>query len=130
MSDILTCLKQGVPHTYRLPWQSFTDLLRTRGSERGVQVAIIFRDVDSDHREVVTYADLDARTAQMAVSLHHDYDIQPGDCVSLALPNCIEIPLITLALFRLGATSVPLDLKRDPPDRKRFKVMDLSLIHI
>ena len=124
MSDILTCLKQGVPHTYRFPWQSFTDLLRTRASERGQQDAIIFRDVDSDHREVVTYADLDARTAQMAVSLHHDYDIQPGDCVSLALPNCIEIPLITLALFRLGATSVPLDLKRDPPDRKRFKVMD------
>lgn len=124
MSDILNCRKNGTPHVYRFPWANFTELLATRASERGNQDALIFRDVDTGSRTVVTYAELEARTASIASVLHHTHGIGPGNAVSLALPNCLEIPLITLALFRLGATSVPLDLKRDTPDRKQFKVQD------
>ncbi len=124
MSDILTCRKQGRPHTYRFPWANFTELLQTRAAEWGDKDALIFRDADSDRRTSLTYADLDRITGEIAGSFHHHYGIEPGDCVSIALPNCIETPLLTLALFRLGATSVPLDLKRDTPDRKQFKVTD------
>jgi long-chain acyl-CoA synthetase len=124
VSKILTCHKNEVPHTYRFPWGSFSELLKHRASERPDQDALIYRDADSNARDTLTYAELDHQTQTIAASLHHRYGINPGDCVSLALPNCIEIPLITLALFRLGATSVPLDLKRDTPDRKQFKVQD------
>jgi len=124
VSNILTCNKDGRQHTYRFPWANFTELLRERADSDPDRPALVFRDVDSEDRTSLTYGELDRRTAEIAATLHNRHGIQPGDCVSLALPNCLEIPLITLALFRLGATSVPLDLKRDTPDRKRFKIED------
>lgn len=126
-SPVFACEKDGRPHSYRFPWPNFTALLGHRASERGDQTALVFRDVDTGTRTETTYAELDALTGSLAAALHRHYDIGPGDRVALALPNCLEIPLITLALFRLGATSVPLDLKRDVPDRKRFKVRDASV---
>jgi long-chain acyl-CoA synthetase len=124
VSDILTCHKDGRPHTYRFPWANFTGLLQKRAETDADRPALIFRDLDSEERTSLPYGELNRRTADIAATLHNLHGIQPGDCVSLALPNCLEIPLITLALFRLGATSVPLDLKRDTPDRKRFKTED------
>ena len=124
MSDILTCLKHGAPHVYRFPWTNFTDLLQSRARDEGDRVALVFRDVDTDDRSSLTYRELEQETGRIAGALHHRFGINSGDTVSLALPNCLEIPLITLALFRLGATSVPLDLKRDTRDRKRFKIED------
>jgi acyl-CoA synthetase (AMP-forming)/AMP-acid ligase II len=123
-SAVFACEKEGRPHAYRFPWLNFSALLQHRASERGDQTAIIFRDVDTGNRTETTYAELDAQTDSLAATLHRSHHINPGDRVALALPNCVEIPLLTLALFRLGATSVPLDLKRDVPDRKRFKVDD------
>jgi long-chain acyl-CoA synthetase len=120
--DILACTKNGAPHLYQFPWRNFTDLLKMRAAETPDQPALIFRDCDTDARQEITYAEFDRQTAALAGHLHRDYGIGPGDCVSLALPNCAEIPLLTLALFRLGATSVPLDLAKDVPERKRYKI--------
>ncbi len=122
--QIFTCTKNGAPHTYRFPWKNFTHLLQERAAQQGEKPAIVFRDLDRDTRRVITYADLERQTADLAGRLHRDFDIGPGDRVALALPNCPEIPLLTLALFRLGAASVPLDLKRDVPEQKRYKLHD------
>lgn len=121
-SQIFTCTKNNDPHTYRFPWRNFTHLLKDRAENQPDKPALIFHDCDTDARTVITYAEFEQRTAALAGHLHHDFGIQPGDCVSLALPNCAEIPLLTLALFRLGATSVPLDLAKDVPERKRYKI--------
>lgn len=121
---IFECVKQGAPHDYRFPWRNFCHLLASRAQDLGEKPALIYRDVDTGSRDVTTYAELDADTARLARVLHHAHGIGPGDAVSLALPNCREVTLLTLALFRLGATSVPLDLKRDVPQRKRYKVAD------
>ncbi len=126
-SPVFQCEKDGRRHAYRFPWRNFTDLLQHRASERQDQPAVIFRDVDSGARTETTYAELDALTGRLASTLHHNHGIYPGDRVALALSNTLEIPLLTLALFRLGATSVPLDLKRDVPDRKRYKVSDAGV---
>ncbi len=122
--QIFTCTKNGRPHVYRFPWKNFTHLLQQRAAHRDDRAAIIFRDLDREKRSVVTYGDLDRRTAALAGRLHGDYGIRPGDRVSLAMPNCPEILLITQALFRLGATAVPLDLRRDGRERKRYKLQD------
>ncbi len=119
---IFTCIKNDAPHTYQFPWRNFTHLLKTRAEQTPDKPALIFHDCDTDARKVITYAEFERQTAALAGHLHRDYNIQPGDCVSLALPNCSEIPLLTLALFRLGATSVPLDLAKDVPERKRYKI--------
>ncbi len=122
--QIFTCTKNGRRHVYRFPWRNFRHLLQDRAASRGDHEAIIYRDPDRGKRSVVTYADLNLRTAALARRLHGHYGIGPGDRVSLAMPNCPEILLISQALFRLGATAVPLDLKRDGPERKRYKLGD------
>ncbi len=122
--QIFTCTKDGATHTYRFPWKNFTHLLQERASGQGEKPALIFRELDRETRRVITYADLDRQTAALAGHLHRIFDIGPGDRVALALPNCPEILLLNLALFRLGAASVPLDLKRDVPERKRYKLKD------
>ena len=122
--SVFTCIKNGAPHTYRFPWKNFTHLLQHRAEHSGDHPAIVFRDLDGGARSVITYADLEGRTAALAGHLHSACGIGPGDRVALALPNSPEVSLLTLALFRLGATSVPLDLKRDVPERKRYKVED------
>lgn len=124
---IFTCLKNGRPHVYRFPWKNFTHLLRRRASHGESQAAIIFRDLDREERSVLTYGELDRHTSALACRLRDDYGIGPGDRVSLAMPNCPEILLITQALLRLGATSVPLDLRRDAPERKRYKLEDAGV---
>ncbi len=122
--NIFTCIKNNAPHTYRFPWKNFTHLLGDRAAEQGEKTAIVFHDLDRSTRTTLTYADLERQTANLAGSLHRTFGIGPGDRVAMALPNRPEIPLLTLALFRLGATSVPLDLKRDVPERKRYKLED------
>ncbi|MDP6042507.1 MAG: class I adenylate-forming enzyme family protein [Candidatus Latescibacteria bacterium] len=121
-SKIFTCTKNNKQHTYQFSWRNFTHLLTDRAKNQPDKPALIFHDCDTDARTVITYAKFERRTAALAGHLHRDFGIQPGDCVSLALPNCAEIPLLTLALFRLGATSVPLDLAKDVPERKRYKI--------
>lgn len=121
-TNILNCTKNNAPHTYQFPWRNFTHLLKERAKNTPDKPALIYHDCDTDARHVITYAQFERQTAALAGHLHQTYNIQPGDCVSLALPNCAEIPLLTLALFRLGATSVPLDLAKDVPERKRYKI--------
>ena len=122
--QIFTCTKNGRSHVYRFPWKNFTHLLQHRAALRDDRAAIVFRDVDRERRSVLTYGDLNRLTAALACTLQGEYGIGPGDRVSLAMPNCPEILLITQALFRLGATAVPLDLRRDGPERKRYKLED------
>jgi len=122
--NVFTCLKNNTGHTYRFPWRNFVHLLSDQAKTRGDHPAIIFRDLDRGVREVLTYGQLNEKTAKLAGNLHYLYGIKPGDRVALCLPNCPQVSLLTLALFRLGATSVPLDQKRDVPDRKRYKLKD------
>ena len=64
---IFTCIKNGAPHTYRFPWKNFTHLLQHRAEHRGDHPAIVFRDLDGGARSVITYADLEGRTAAFLV---------------------------------------------------------------
>ena len=123
-SQIFTCVKNANSHTYRFPWRNFTHLLKDRAEHQPDKPALIFCDCDTDARTVITYSEFERLTASLAGLMHREYGIRCGDCVGLALPNCAEIPLLTLALFRLGATSVPLDLAKDVPERKRYKLQN------
>jgi long-chain acyl-CoA synthetase len=123
-AKIFTCIKNDNSHTYRFPWRNFTHLLKDRAERQPDKPALIFCDCDTDARTVITYSEFERLTASLAGLMHREYGVQCGDCVGLALPNCAEIPLLTLALFRLGATSVPLDIAKDVPERKRYKLQN------
>ncbi|MCY3681326.1 MAG: class I adenylate-forming enzyme family protein [Gemmatimonadetes bacterium] len=123
-SQIFTCIKNANSHAYRFPWRNFTHLLKDRAEHQPDKPALIFCDCDTDARTVITYSEFERLTAGLAGLMHREYGIRCGDCVGLALPNCAEIPLFTLALFRLGATSVPLDIAKDVAERKRYKLQN------
>ena len=123
-AKIFACVKNANSHTYRFPWRNFTHLLKDRAAHQPDKPALIFCDCDTDARTVITYSEFERRTAALAGLMHREFGIRCGDCVGLALPNCAEIPLLTLALFRLGATSVPLDIAKDVPERKRYKLQN------
>ena len=125
-SQIFTCVKNANPHTYRFPWRNFTHLLKDRAEHQADKPALIFCDCDTNAHTVITYSEFERRTAALAGLMHREFGIQRGDCVSLALPNCAEIPLLTFALFRLGATSVPLDIAKDVAERKRYKIENVG----
>ncbi|MDE2724980.1 MAG: class I adenylate-forming enzyme family protein, partial [Gemmatimonadota bacterium] len=109
------------------PWRNFTHLLKDRAERQPDKPALIFCDCDTDARTVITYSEFERLTAALAGLMHREYGIRCGDSVSLTLPNCAEIPLLTLALFRLGATSVPLDLAKDVAERKRYKLQNAGV---
>ena len=123
-AKIFACIKNANAHTYRFPWRNFTHLLQDRAAHQSDKPALIFCDCDTDARTVITYSEFERLTASLAGLMYREFGIQCGDCVGLALPNCAEIPLLTLALFRLGAISVPLDIAKDVAERKRYKLQN------
>jgi enterobactin synthetase component F len=58
---------------------------------------------------ILSYAELDARTAALAQRLR-DQGVQRGDIVAVAIPRSIELVLALVAILRAGAAYLPLDL--------------------
>jgi len=77
-------------------------------SARGEQPALTFyRGKSIDGR--LSYAELSARVAALAGALQTGSGVQAGDRVAILSPNRLEIPVLVLALMRLGAIVVPLN---------------------
>jgi long-chain acyl-CoA synthetase len=57
----------------------------------------------------LSYAELAERVERLAGALHNELGVRPGDRVAILAPNRLEIPVLVLALLRLGAVVVPLN---------------------
>lgn len=55
------------------------------------------------------YDELVTKTNAVAGALHDRFGIRQGDRVAILAPNRLEIPVVVLALMRLGAVVVPLN---------------------
>jgi long-chain acyl-CoA synthetase len=64
----------------------------------------------------LSYADLVARVEAVAGGLAERQGVRPGDRVGLLTPNRLEVPVLVLALLRLGAVVVPLNPGASPGD--------------
>jgi len=71
----------------------------------------------------LTYAELDAVSAQLASHLHRVHGVRAGDHVALGVPRSALLALLELALVRLGAAFVPLDLAA--PDQRLADILRL-----
>ena len=60
--------------------------------------------------ERLSYADLDARVAEVAGGLRA-LGVEKGDRVAMVLGNSVEFVVVLFALARLGAVSVPLNIR-------------------
>lgn len=66
----------------------------------------------------LTYGELVARVQRLAGYLEHSCDVRRGDRVLLLSPNRLEIPVLLLAIWSLGAVAVPLNPAASPEDWK------------
>jgi len=57
----------------------------------------------------LSYGELVARVEALAGALHARFGVRSGDRVAILSPNRLEIPVLVLALLRLGAVVVPLN---------------------
>jgi len=64
----------------------------------------------------LSYAELVTRVTVLAGALRSTYGVEAGDRVAVLAPNRLEIPVLVLALLRLGAVVVPLNPTAAPVD--------------
>jgi long-chain acyl-CoA synthetase len=64
----------------------------------------------------LSYGELVARVQSLASGIHAQLGVRSGDRVAVLAPNRPEIPVLVLALMRLGAVVVPLNPTSAPED--------------
>jgi long-chain acyl-CoA synthetase len=57
----------------------------------------------------LSYGELAARVEALVGRLHGDLGVRAGDRIAILTPNRLEVPVLVLALLRLGAVVVPLN---------------------
>lgn len=60
----------------------------------------------SNFGKVLTYADIDRLSQQMASYLLHELKLKRGDRVAVMMPNCLQYPLSIFGILRAGLTVV------------------------
>lgn len=119
-----TYMLNPIPRS-KLNIESVEQLLQTHAQTRGDATAIIAVGPDRDNSIHISYKELYAltrRTASFLMSL----GITRGDRFAILMHNTPEVLLFELAGALIGATTVPLDGKRDTLERKLFKLKDTS----
>ena len=64
----------------------------------------------------LSYGELGAKVEALAGGLHDRFGVRAGDRVAILAPNRLEVPVLVLALLRLGAVVVPLNPGSAPAD--------------
>ena len=108
-----------------IPVDSVVDLLASHAKEFSQKTAIVAVNVDTDEANTISYAQLDFLVRQ-AASWLSSLGIKRGDRFAILMTNAPEVIILELAGAIIGATTVPLDFKRDTPDRKLFKLKDTN----
>ena len=80
------------------------DMLKRNSEELSDKVAITF-----ENNRSVSYRELDDITNRLANGLA-EIGVERGDKVAMFLPNCLEIVYSWLAINKLGALEVPINL--------------------
>ena len=108
-----------------IPVDSVVDLLASHAKEFSQKTAIVAVNVDTDEANTISYAQLAPLVRQAAAWLS-SLGIKRGDRFAILMHNVPEVLILELAGAIIGATTVPLDFKRDTPDRKLFKLKDAN----
>ncbi len=99
------------------PFNSFAELLLTRGREQADDVFLIFND-DDGQRSELTYAEFQERCACTA-SYMRELGLSPGDRIATAAHNHSDTIVQYFAAWALGLCVVPLNMGEDDA-RLRF----------
>jgi crotonobetaine/carnitine-CoA ligase len=64
----------------------------------------------------ISFRDLEEQSTALAQVLIHR-GIRPGEVVAVMLPNCLEFPLLWLAIVKAGAAMAPINVRYQEADR-------------
>lgn len=87
--------------------------------------AIIAVNVDTNQTDTLSYSTLSLLVRKAATWLA-SLGIKRGDRFAILMHNTPEVIILELAGSLIGAASVPLDVKRDTPERMAFKLKDTN----
>ncbi|TAA21831.1 AMP-binding protein [Pseudoxanthomonas winnipegensis] len=91
----------GIPHEIDVDeYRSIVDVLETAISSYRDKPAF------SNFGKVLTYADIDRLSQQMASYLLHELKLKRGDRVAVMMPNCLQYPVSIFGILRAGLTVV------------------------
>ncbi|MFN2643650.1 MAG: long-chain fatty acid--CoA ligase [Burkholderiales bacterium] len=65
---------------------------------------------------VHSYGELARRVARLAGGLRRKLNLQPGECVALAMKNCVEYHEVLFACWHAGLVAVPMNAKLHPKE--------------
>jgi len=119
-------LKNGREQTFVPQFASIADLLKHHEESFGNKEAIVAVNIEKNEEQTLSYKQLEELAYQTANYLF-EKGIHKGDRIAFALENTFEIIVLELAAGLIGASSVPLDIKRDTEERKQFKVEDAGV---
>ena len=108
-----------------IPVHSVEELLESHARLHPDKPALIAVDVDTDQTHTLSYSTL-LRLVKKAAAWLVSLGITRGDRFALLMHNTPEVLILELAGGIIGATAVPLDIKRDTPERITFKLKDTS----
>ncbi|MDG6347992.1 long-chain fatty acid--CoA ligase [Luteimonas sp. 8-5] len=79
-----------------------------------------FRDrpAFSSFGKVLTYADIDRLSSQLAAYLLGELELKRGDRVAIMMPNCLQYPISTFGILRAGLTVVNVNPLYTPRELK------------
>ncbi len=102
---------------------SILELLEKNANSYTQKEAVISVDPHTGKFDSISHLDLKNLVFQTA-SLLNSLGIKKGDKYAILMPNTAEVLLFELAGALIGATTVPLDMKRDTLPRKIFKIKE------
>lgn len=106
--DLVREFRWRIPPRYNIA----TATVDRWAGEAPARVALLHQD-DAGRRTSWTFGDLQQQANRFANALRA-LGVSRGDRVALVLPQCAEVALTHLALFKLGAVSVPLSFLYGP----------------
>ena len=119
-------MKNGKEHVFKPVFGSIAEFLSHHAKEFREKEAIVGVDVDSGKEYRISYGKL-AELAHKTARFLSQNGIQKRDRIAFAFENTVSILLLELGAGLLGASCVPLDVKRDTEERKRFKLQDAGV---
>jgi len=84
--------------------------------------ALVSCNQEGETEKVYTYKDLKDEIVKVANWLQHDLGLHKGDVLGLALPNSIELLIVSWSAWATGIITVPLDMRRDTTSQHQYKL--------
>jgi acyl-CoA synthetase (AMP-forming)/AMP-acid ligase II len=105
-----------------IPVRSVWQMLSDHAQNRPNKPAIMGVDIAAGDEQVLPYQDLLSAVVQCANYLYSQHNVQEHTSFSFAYDNRAEVLVLSLAGALLGASSVPLDTRRDVVERMEYKL--------